>query len=103
MTKRQTKAHELYERITDKNKVSEDFLYNAICYFDIDPENVVDLLNELPAENCTKLDRALADCREAVRKVRKETLESGSFSKGFHDPEIEDIIFYQFAHGEPIH
>jgi len=103
MTKNQTKAHELYAKILDKTKVSENFLYNSICYFDLYPELVVEMLNELPAEECEKLDSAFQTCREQTKKVLDVTLETGNFSKIFHEPEVEDILFYQNAHGEPIH
>ena len=35
MTENQIKAKELYPGIKDKENYSEDFLYNAICYFEL--------------------------------------------------------------------
>lgn len=102
MTKNQKKARELYPQIEDKSKVSEEFLYNAICCFEISPDDVVELLNDMPAEECAKLSAAFRDCREHVKKVSKATLESGDFSEPFHSPEIEDILFYQISNGKEI-
>ncbi len=102
MTENQQIAKEYYSGIIDKERVSEEFLYNAICYFHVSPEKVVEMLNELPPENADQLNKAFQDCREAVRKSINATLQTTNFSEAFHDPEIEDILFYQFAHGLPI-
>lgn len=102
MTKKQQLAHDMYSKITDTEKISEDFLYNAICYFDISPEQVVTELNKLPTDIAKKLSDSFKECRESCRKCLSTTLSSADFSDIFHDPEIEDILFYQMAHGMPI-
>ena len=102
MTKNQKKAHELYKNIEDKEKISEEILYNAICYFELPPENVAELLLKLSAKDCENLSNAFADTREFVRKTLCEILASHDFSAPFHDEEIEDIIFYQISHGIPV-
>lgn len=102
MTKNQMKAKELYPGIKDKENFSEDFLYNAICYFDASPENVVEMLNHMPAENGLQLYKALKQCRDETQKILKSTFEEHDFSDIFKDPEIEDIVFYQIAHGIPV-
>lgn len=80
----------------------EDFLYNAICYFDISPEQVVTELNKLSPDIAKNLSDSFKACRESCRKCLSATLSSADFSDIFHDPEIEDILFYQIAHGLPI-
>ena len=102
MTKNQIKAHELYEKMENKDGISEEFLYNAICYFEIPPEKVVEMLLQLPDENKEQLTKAFADVRSSVKEMLKKTLESHDFSAPFHNEEIEDIIFYQVAHGQPV-
>ena len=60
-------------------------------------------MTELPAENCEELSKALAETRHDVRNMLQEILASHDFSAPFHDKEVEDIIFYQIAHGIPVH
>ena len=102
MTENQIKAKELYPGIKDKENYSEDFLYNAICYFELEPEKVVDMLNAMPTQNGLKLCEAFQQCREETRRILQEVLAEHDFSEAFHRPEIEDILFYQVAHGLPI-
>lgn len=102
MTKNQNKAKELYPCIRDKENYSEAFLYDAICYFEMEPEKVVDMLNDLPTQVGMELCASFKQCREATRKILHETLVRYDFSEPFHNPEIEDIVFYQMAHGIPI-
>lgn len=102
MTKNQQIAHELYSSITDKEKTSEEFLYNAICYFDAAPNEIVPELEKLPPDIAKKLSDSFRECRKACRECLSATLSSADFSEAFRDPEIEDILFYQMAHGLPI-
>ena len=102
MTENQIKAKELYPGIKDKENYSEDFLYNAICYFELEPEKVVDMLNAMPTQNGLKLCEAFKQCRVETRRILQEVLAEHDFSEVFHRPEIEDILFYQVAHGLPI-
>ncbi len=39
---------------------------------------------------------------DKVRKMLSDVLSQGDFSEPFHNPEIEDTIFYQIAHGYPV-
>lgn len=98
-SKNMSMALELYGEIDDQKKVSVDLLYNAICYFDLEPEQVISMLNGLSEESCAELDSAFKQCRDYVRKMRENILEEGNFSEFFHSPEVEDILFYQIAHG----
>lgn len=104
MTKAQEQAHKLITKMNHKNKdkITEEFLYNAICYFEMESEDVVKLLSKMPKEKCDELATALADAREDVKEILKKSLESGDFSEIFHDKEIEDILFYQMTHGYEI-
>lgn len=102
MTKNQMKARELYPGIWDKENYSEDFLYNAICYFELPPEKVVDMLNDLPKEKGLKLCEHFQEFRDTTKKALQATLAEGGFSEFFHSPEMEDTLFYQIAHGLPV-
>ena len=102
MTKNQIKAKELYPGIRDKENYTEDFLYNAICYFELPPEKVVEMLNDLPAEIGLELCDSFQKCRDATRKILQASLAEHDFSESFRSPEIEDILFYQMAHGLPV-
>ncbi len=102
MTKNRSLAEKLYGGIKDKKKISVDFLYNAICYFEMKPKKVVKMLNECPKDECSSLDKAFFDIRAEVKEMLAGILSKGEFSEPFHDPEVEDILFYQMAHGYPV-
>ena len=102
MTKAMNKANELYHLIDNQEKVTLDFLYDAICYFEEAPEKVVEILNKLPDEESARLKEAFSETRETVKTILEKTLSSGAFGEAFHDPEVEDILFYQMAHGYEI-
>ena len=80
-----------YPQIEDKEKVSQEFFRNAICFYGEKPERVVNFLNTLPAENCERLDRAFTKMRERAQQY-------------CHDKRIskkkEDEIFEQLVHGK---
>ena len=102
MTKNEGIAHKLYEKIGNKELISETLLYNSICYFEIEPEEVIELLNSVPKAELRTLDRSFSDVRTRVRELLSNILSSHAFSEPFYDPEIEDIVFYQIAHGYPV-
>lgn len=104
MTKAQEQAHKLIRKVNHKNKdkISEEFLYNAICYFEMKPEDVVKLLSRMSKEKCDELAMAFDDARKYVNGILKKTLDDGDFSEAFHNKELEDILFYQVAHGHDI-
>ena len=102
MTKNQMKAKELYPGIRDKENYSEDFLYNAICYFELEPEKVVDIINDLPVQVGQKWCDSFRKCRDATHEMLQTCLAEHDFSEPFHSPEIEEILFYQMAHGLPV-
>lgn len=92
----------IYEKIGNKELISETLLYNSICYFEIEPEEVIELLNSVPKAELRTLDRSFSDVRTRVRELLSNILSSHAFSEPFYDPEIEDIVFYQIAHGYPV-
>ena len=102
MTKALNKANELYHLIDNQEKVTLDFLYDAICYFETDPEEVVEILNKISEEESVRLKEAFSETRKTVKTILEETLSAGTFGEAFHDPEVEDILFYQMAHGYDI-
>ena len=102
MTELQSLAYKMYDRVKDKEAISREFLYNAICYFELSPESVVDLLNDLQEEQCKCLGKALAQAWEQTIKIHSDALSGEASMERFKDPEILEIIFYEISHGYPI-
>ena len=84
-------AKKWYPKIEDKEKVSEEFLRNALCFYEQPPERTVNFLNELPAESCQRLDVAMAKMRE---RAQQHILENKLSKKK------EDEIFTLFVNGK---
>lgn len=84
-------AKRWYPKIQDKEKVSEEFLRNAICFYEEKPERVVNFLNELPKENCERLEGAFTRIRERARQYCLDA----KLSK-----KKEDEIFTKITKGE---
>lgn len=76
MTKAQEQAHKLMKTIKhdSRNKISEEFLYNAICYFEIEPEDVITLLSEMSKESCEKIATLFTNTRVQVKKILEKNL-----------------------------
>ena len=84
-------ARKWYNKIEDKQKVSQEFLRNAICFYQEPPERVVNFLNSLPADRCEKLEKTFANIREKAKAyIIKNKL---SLKK-------EDEIFVRIVQGE---
>ena len=128
MTKKQRLAHEIYSKTNDNDKITEDFLYNALCFFSdeiqvatdnvenetknggvsIDGEifytdKVMEKILTFTDEDIEKLTVNFNEIRGFTKNILTETLKSGLFSEAFHDTELEDIIFFQISHGQDIH
>lgn len=99
-------AVDTYAQMTDaaKAKISLDLLYNAICYYHGDAEEIVQKLLHMDQMALTKLEKTLADTRKHVKKLHQATLDAmpASARLTFGSPEIEDIIYYRIANGLPI-
>ena len=96
-------AMDTYEQMTDdaKAKISLELLYNAICYYHGDAEEIVQKLLRMAQPALSKLGKSLADMRRHVKKLHKATLAAmpASARLTFGSPEIEDIIFFRIANG----
>ena len=96
-------AMDTYEQMTDdaKAKISLELLYNAICYYHGDAEEIVQKLLRMDQPALSKLGKSLADMRRHVKKLHKATLAAmpASARLTFGSPEIEDIIFFRIANG----
>ncbi|MBM6927545.1 hypothetical protein [Pseudoflavonifractor phocaeensis] len=96
-------AMDTYEQMNDdeKAKISLDLLYNAICYYHDDAEEIVQKLLCMDQPALSKLEKSLADMRKRVKKLHQATLAAmpASGRSIFATPEVEDIIFYQISNG----
>ena len=92
-----------YEQMAEdeKAKISLELLYNAICYYHGDAEEIVQKLLRMDQPALSKLGKSLADMRRHVKKLHKATLAAmpASARLTFGSPEIEDIIFFRIANG----
>ncbi len=99
-------AMDTYEQMTDeaKSKISLELLYNAICYYHGDAEEIVQKLLHMDQPALAKLEKSLADMRRRVKKLHHATLHAmpASARLTFGSPEIEDIIYYRISNGLPI-
>lgn len=96
-------AVDTYEQMTDaeKAKISLELLYNAICYYHGDAEEIVQKLLRMDQPALSKLEKSLADMRRHVKKLHQATLAAmpASGRSIFASPEVEDIIFYRLSNG----
>lgn len=99
-------ALDTYEQMTadEKANISMELLYNAICYYHGDAEEIVQKLLHMDQATLIKLEKSLADTRKHVKKLHQTTLNAmpASARLTFGSPEIEDIIYYRIANGLPI-
>lgn len=95
MTKNRKSAEQMYIGIHDKEHISEDFLYNSICFFGISPEKVVDALNDMPWEVCIDLSNYFHIMREATKKIMDHALKTDESLAEMYTPEIEDVLYHE--------
>ena len=96
---------ELYDSLTNKQKekISVEMLYNAICHFhDMEEREMVEFLMNLPEEEYGSLEKSFTTIRQSVKGMVEEIAESGSFDNIFKSGDVEDILFYQVSNGLPI-
>ena len=96
-------AVDTYEQMTDaeKAKISLELLYNAICYYHGDAEEILQKLLRMDQATRIKFAATLAETRQNVKQMHKATLAAmpASGRSIFASPEVEDIIFYQVSNG----
>ena len=69
-------AVDTYAQMTEdeKAKISLELLYNAICYYHGDAEEIVQKLLRMDQPALSKLGKSLADMRRHVKKLHQATL-----------------------------
>lgn len=96
-------AVDTYERMDNdaKAKISLELLYNAICYYHGEAEEIVQKLLRMDQATLSKFGATLAKTRQKVKQMHKATLAAmpASARLTFGSPEIEDIIFFRIANG----
>ena len=96
---------ELYDSLTkkQKEKISVEMLYNAICHFhDMEEREIVEFLMNLQEEEYDRLEKSFRAIRQSVKDMVKEITGNGSFDDIFKSGDTEDILFYQVSNGLPI-
>lgn len=96
---------EYYDSLTkkQKEKISVEMLYNAICHFhDMGEQEIVKFLMALPKEEYSCLEKSFRTIRQSVKEMMEEVTEGSSFDDIFKSGDIEDILFYQVSNNLPI-
>ena len=91
-------AVDTYAQMTDaaKAKISLDLLYNAICYYHGDAEEIVQKLLHMDQVTLNQFADSLAATRQHVKQMHQAAL--SAFASG----DVEDILFYRISNGLPI-
>ena len=99
-------AVDTYEQMTDaeKAKISLELLYNAICYYHGDAEEIVQKLLHMDQMTLNQFADSLAATRQHVSQMHQAALAAmpALSQSAFASRDIEDILFYRFANGLPI-
>lgn len=98
MTKRQEMAQILYDRINDHDVITEEFFYNALCFFNISPDIVIDALNDCDPRVAKEMARGLADYRNMAQKLIRDAQKRGDWPDSLPDQELEDALLYWIVH-----
>lgn len=96
---------EFYDSLTkkQKEKISVEMLYNAICHFhDMGEREIVKFLMKLSEEEYSSLEKSFMTIRQSVKDMLEKITENGSFDDIFKSGDIEDILFYQVSNDLPI-
>ena len=91
-------AVDTYAQMTDaaKAKISLDLLYNAICYYHGDAEEIVQKLLHMDQVTLNQFADSLAATRQHVKQMHQAAL--AAIASG----DVEDILFYRISNGLPI-
>lgn len=99
-------AVDTYEQMTDeaKSKISLELLYNAICYYRGEADEIVQELLRMNQATLSKFEASLATTRQQVKKMHQAALAAMSALRqsAFASGDVEDILFYRIANGLPI-
>lgn len=94
MTKCQEMAQSLYDRINDHDVVTEEFFYNALCFFGISPDIVVDALNDCDPQVAKEMAKGLAEYRNLAQTMIRNAQKRGDWPDLLLDQELEDALLY---------
>ena len=99
-------AVDTYEQMADaeKAKISLELLYNAICYYHGDAEEIVQKLLHMDQMTLNQFADSLAATRQHVSQMHQAALAAmpALSQSAFASRDIEDILFYRIANGLPI-
>ena len=99
-------AVDTYEQMTDeaKSKISLELLYNAICYYHGEADEIAQELLRMDQATLSKFEASLATTRQQVKKMHQAALAAMSALRqsAFASGDVEDILFYRIANGLPI-
>ena len=99
-------AVDTYEQMTDeaKSKISLELLYNAICYYHGEADEIVQELLRMDQATLSKFEASLAATRQQVKKMHQAALAAMSALRQsvFASGDVEDILFYRIANNLPI-
>ena len=99
-------AVDTYAQMTDaaKAKISLDLLYNAICYYHGDAEEIVQKLLHMDQVTLNQFADSLAATRQHVKQMHQAALAAmpAPRQSAFASGDVEDILFYRISNGLPI-
>ena len=103
-------AVDTYAQMTDaaKAKISLDLLYNAICYYHGDAEEIVQKLLHMDQVTLNQFADCGADSLAATRQHVKQMHQAALAAmpaprqSAFASGDVEDILFYRISNGLPI-
>lgn len=99
-------ALDTYEQMTDaeKAKISLELLYNAICYYHGEAEEIVQKLLQMDQMTLNQFADSLAATRQHVSQMHQAALAAmpSLRQSAFASGDVEDILFFRIANGLPI-
>lgn len=97
-----TWAEDAYKKLSDTQKevISLEFLYNAMCFYHLDWEKVVDIIMKFTPESRATLESSLCTIRlQAQDLISSLKADNSQIPVEFIDKDAEDIYVYQIANG----
>lgn len=87
-----------------KGKISLDLLYNAICYYHGDADEIVQKLLDMNQATLSEFGASLAATRQRVKQMHQAALAAmpALGQSAFANGDVEDILFYRIANDLPI-
>lgn len=99
-------AVDTYEQMADeaKDKIPLDLLYNAICYYHGDADEIVQKLLDMNQATLSEFGESLASTRQHVKQIHQAALAAmpALGQSAFANGDVEDILFFRIANDLPI-